>query len=385
MKKPLLIVIIILAVIFFLPVVNFIRWTFQTKKPMSVVVLDKTVPNLERDKHKSFMWVLTNERIVKKENKSSYSFRKDYYGFFPKKPLRERLFNQKNLRLTETLELADKTDAIYYADTYGVFLNDWYRGINKSRRSRKLYGGLNNNDMLLLSEMKKRDKLIVLEYNTFDYPTADLERYKTEEQLGIKFSGWTGKYFSSLDSVSDPDFPTWLTAMYKKEYRKPWTFSKPGIVFLKGSEIIVLEEGTHLKNAMPLISTDSSWTAKYKMENNVPFDKWFDIIDPLESKVISEFNLETTAVGDTLLFENFLSNKFPAVITDNKNQRTYYFSGDFATNKVPYWISRFKGIEKLRGILYTEKPEDTRRFFWLYYRPLINGIFGDYYETINKK
>ena len=48
------------------------------------------------------------------------------------------------------------------------------RGINKSRKSRKLYGGLNNNDFLLIKEMKDRNKLIILEYNSFDYPTAQI-------------------------------------------------------------------------------------------------------------------------------------------------------------------------------------------------------------------
>jgi len=106
----------------------------------------------------------------------------------------------------------------------------------------------------------------------------------------------------------------------------------------------------------------------------------------LKSKVISTFNLETTSAGDTVLFENFLSKQFPAVITDTLNQRTYYFSGDFATNMVPYWAVRFQGIEKLKGIFYSEKKQDDpRRFFWLYYRPLILGIFSDYSMTLKTK
>ena len=59
MKKPLLIVVIILAVIIALPVINLIRWTFQTKKPMDIIIVDKTVPTLERENHKSFNWILT--------------------------------------------------------------------------------------------------------------------------------------------------------------------------------------------------------------------------------------------------------------------------------------------------------------------------------------
>ena len=48
---------------------------------MNIILIDKTVPTIERDNHKSFNWILTNERFVKKEKKTSYSYRKDYYGF----------------------------------------------------------------------------------------------------------------------------------------------------------------------------------------------------------------------------------------------------------------------------------------------------------------
>jgi hypothetical protein len=391
MKKPLLIVIIILVLILVLPFINLIRWTFQEKKLMNIYILDKTVPTLERVKHRSFVWILTNERFVKKEKRSSYSYSKDYYGFTPLRPLRDKKYSQPKIDFTEIFEQVKKNDALYYADTYGVFFNDWYKGINKSRRSRKLVGGLNSTDYNFFIQMQLANKLCISEYNTFDYPTPDLERYNmTTIRLGIGFEGWTGKYFSSLDTTSNPDFPIWMTNMYRKEYRKPWSFTKPGIVLLRDRDIVVLEEGTHLKNAMPYIVTDSTYCAKYGVINKVPFDGWFDIIDPKANNVISKFSLETTSIGDSILFENSLtkefgSKEFPAVINDTINHRTFYFSGDFATNKIPYWTARFYGIEKLKGIFYSDKQNDTRRFFWLYYRPLINGIFSDYYKSIKSK
>jgi hypothetical protein len=388
MKKPLKIVLIVLVVILVLPVITLISWTFQTKKPMNILILDKTVPTVDRVHHRSLVWTLTNGRYVKKDNKTSYSYTKDYYGFSPLRPLRDKLWKVNRLELTEVFNMVEKYDALYFADTYGVYANDWWQGINESRRSRKMYGGLNNTDLAYFVEMQKRNKLCILEYNTFDYPTAPLEIFKMKKlYLFIENAGWTGKYFSSLDTAakSNTVFPIWMTSMYRKEYHKPWSFTKPGVVLLKGSDIVVLEEGTHLKSALPIIKTDSVYLAKYGVANNVAFQGWFEIIDPLRTNVISTFNLETTAVGDTLLFENFLSNQFPAVITDTLNQRTYYFTGDFATNNVPYWISRFKGVEKLKGLLYTEKPDDSRNFFWLYYKPLLNSIFGDYYKTLNAK
>lgn len=122
MKKPLLIVVIILAVILVLPVISLLRWTFQPKKPMGIVIVDKTVPTLEREKHKSFNWIITYDRFVKKEKQTSYSYKKDYFGFFPTRPLKERLWEQKRLALEDiTGELGKKTDAVYFTDTYGVF------------------------------------------------------------------------------------------------------------------------------------------------------------------------------------------------------------------------------------------------------------------------
>lgn len=381
MKKPLLIIIIILVVIFALPAVNFIRWIFQEKKPMDIVVLNKTVPTLERLKHKSFHWILTSERFVKKGKKTSYSYKKDYFGFSPTRPLREKGSTRKEYRLAEMIDLPEKTDVLYIADTYGVFFNDWYSGINKSRRSRKIYGGLNNNDYLFISEMKNRNKLVILEYNSFDYPTAQFESVRTQEKLGINFSGWTGKYFEKLDTVA-PDFPIWLTAMYRKQHKQPWTFKKAGIVLLTEKNIIVLEEGTHLKNPLPLILTDSANCAKYGVPSSVAFNNWFDIIDPLNSNVISRFRIETTALGDTLFEKNSLDNEFPAVIREQTTNNLYYFAGDFATNKVWNCTSRIKSFEKLKGILYSSNPNDPRRFYWLYYKPLINTILTDYYNTI---
>jgi hypothetical protein len=383
MKKTLLIVVIILAVILALPVINLIRWSFQPKKPLDIIIVDKTVPTLEREHHKPFTWILTNQRFVKKENSASYSYSKDYFGFFPQRPLREKKWDRNDYRLADVINLANKNDAIYFTDTYGVFFNDWFRGINKSRKSRKIYGGLNNTDFLLLKEMKDRNKLIIMEYNSFDYPTAEFESFRTQEKLGVTFTGWTGKYFSSLDTTLK-DFPIWMTAMYRKEYKKPWTFTKAGIVILKEKDILVLEDGIHLKNPLPHIITDDNSVKKYGVLSSVGFDQWFDIIDPLQNNIISKFKLETTSIGDTLLSNNGLNSEFPAVVQEPVTQRTYYFSGDFATYDVPFWTARFKGVDKLKAIFYSDKPEDTRRFFWLYYKPLINGIFTDYYTSLKK-
>lgn len=67
MKKPLLITLAILAVLLLIPAVSFIRWAFQEKKPIDIVILDKSVPTLDRLGHRSFIYVLTNGRYVRGE------------------------------------------------------------------------------------------------------------------------------------------------------------------------------------------------------------------------------------------------------------------------------------------------------------------------------
>ena len=386
MKKTLLITIIILAVLLLLPAVSFIRWAFQDKKPMNIVILDKTVPTLERLDHRSFVYVLTNGRFVKDNKGGSYSAKKDYYGFFPLRPVREKQFRKRDFRLTELIDLAENNDALYYTDTYGVFFNDWYQGIKKTRRSRKLYGGLNNNDYLLMSEMNKRNKLVVLEYNTFDYPTAGLERFKTEELLGITFNGWTGCFYKSLDTTSTEGVPDWMPDLYRKQYMQPWTFSKPGVVLLRENSIVVLEEGKQLVSAMPVITTSKENAEKYRLPQSVTFSNNFDVIDPGQNDVISTFNLKTTPAGDTLLSVNDLHAVFPAVTRGTAKSNTYYFSGDFATNKVPFWTARLRNMDKIaKTFIYSENENDDERFFWLYYKPLINTIFGDYQASSSGK
>ncbi|MGE5348811.1 MAG: hypothetical protein ACM3NP_05975 [Actinomycetota bacterium] len=386
MKKPLLITLAILAVLLLIPAVSFIRWAFQEKKPIDIVILDKSVPTLDRLGHRSFIYVLTNGRYVRGDKGGSFSAARDYYGFEPLRPVREKQFRKKDFRLTELIDLAKNNDAMYYTDTYGVFFNDWYQGIKKTRRSRKLYGGLNNNDYLLMVEMKKRDKLVILEYNTFDYPTAPLEKFKTEELLGITSSGWMGQYYRSLDTVSQQGVPAWMPALYRKQYREPWKFSRSGVVLLKDNSIIVLEEGTHLSTSLPVIRTTGAAADEFGLPETVSFTNSFDIIDPGRNDVISEFVLSTTPAGDTILMANDLKPVFPAVTREPLAQRTYYFSGDFANNRIPFWTARLRDIERSgKALLYSDKPDDPRRFFWLYYKPLINSIFSDYQAEIAGK
>lgn len=382
MKKSIIAFIVVLVIILALPIVSFFKWTFQPKKPLKILILDKTVPTLERDKHRSFNWILNHNKYVK-TNKRRYSYKKDYMGFYPLRPLREKQWDRKVIRLSEVLNLADSLDVLYYTDTYGVYFNDWYKGLSKNRRSRLIDGGLKAYDYLLLKEMKDRNKLILAEYNILDYPTSPLDRNKTEILFGISWTEWTGKYFESLDILKNPDFPPWIVSLYEKQFRKDWSFKNSGIVLVKGNRVVVLENETHLEIEVPYIYTTTYGQEKFDLPYKVNFPYWFEVIESGENNVIANFKIHTNEVGDSILYSNMIHKIFPAIIEQPGENNYYYFAGDFTYNPVNNKTAYFKGIEKLEFLLVNDAPGNGTRFYWSYYKPLITSILDRYYQKIN--
>ncbi len=384
MKKPVITLIVILVLLLALPVYCFIRWSVQSKQPVNVLVLDKTVPTFERSQHRSLFTVLTKNRFVSKEKKS-YSYKKDYFGFFPLKPLRNKQYNVERIRLDNILDLADRYDVAYFADTYGVYFNDWYEGINKGRRSRMIYGGLNANDYLLMKEMNDRNKLLIAEYNILGYPTAGLERNKSEEVFGIRWTEWAGKYFCSLDTLKCPDIPKWILENYREQYQASWNFQKSGIVFVNDAgKVIVLENETHLDFDMPYIYSSSTAIDKYGLPYKIGYSNWFSIIESAQNEVISYFKIHVNNMGDSILSTNQIPNIFPAVTKTTDGHNNFYFAGDFANNPVPNITGYFKDYKKLGLYRLTDERKCTRKFFWKYYEPLMNGILTEYLKTAAK-
>ncbi len=379
MSRFLKVFIIILILVLIVPAIGLIKWTFKPKKSIQLLVLDKTVPTLERHKHQSFNWVLNHEKYVKSNNRP-YWYKKDYFGFFPLRPLRNRQYEIDRIRLADIIDLAEEYDGAYYTDTYGVYFNDWYQGINKNRRSRKIYGGLLANDYSLMMELKKRKKLIIGEYNILAYPTPDLERSKVESLLDIHSTGWIGKYYSCLDTVANPDFPEWMLELYRKQYQQAWPFKKSGIVLIQyDSKVVVLENETHLDFEVPYIYTTDYGMKKFHVPYQMNYPYWFEIVQPGNNRVVSSFRLHVNEKGDSVLTNNFIPFEFPAVLESTTDAPHYYFAGDFADNEVKPFLAYFNGISKLAPIwLYNDELSDRRKFFWKFYKPLINSILEEH-------
>jgi hypothetical protein len=287
----------ILIILLPLLLISYLSWHYKDKKTYRVYILDKTVPDHKYSEHKSFNWILNNNRITK-ENGKPYSIGEDYYGFFPIKTTKPKEYKIKSLRLYEVLSYSDDIDMIYYIDSYGVSYEDWYERPADKLHSSLLYGGINQNDYLLLTEMKRKNKLIISEFNLLGSPTSDLIRNKIENLFDFYWTGWTGCYFKSL-SIANPNLPGWITSLYEKKYQKKWDFSGQGTILVNETgNIVVLQNKIHLNYPSPKIISGAYGRTQYHLPEYQYYSFWFDIIKPGKSNtVVSSYKLDLTPEG----------------------------------------------------------------------------------------
>jgi len=378
------IIIAVLIAVFLLPLWMWLVWVLTPKKKMIAVIVDKTeMPNGEQ--HTSFTWILNNQRFTKSKT-HLYKNTNDYFGFFP---LKNEKFRLKGLERfsTEMLEkLSDDADLVYFTDTYGVYKNDWYKKA-RAEGPGKIYGGMSEQDIQLLQMMKAKHKLIVSEFNTIGSPTSENIRGDFENLFGLKWSGWIGRYFSSLDTINNADLPKWIINNYKKSNDGKWPFHRAGIVFTNTDEkVIILQEGNELTTALPFIEVNNFAQKKYNVPAQTSYPYWFDVMqyDSLLNKPIAEFNLNLSTVGKQILKKNNLPARFPAILMHkNSDYQFYYFSGNFCDNPISFNSSYFKGIGFLSRLFYHSEDVNNRRiFFWNFYRPLMTEITSDYYRSL---
>jgi hypothetical protein len=355
-------------------IASFLLWQFQEKRPIRIFLLDKTVIDHNYTEHKSFNWVLNNCRYTK-TNKKPYSYQKDYYGFFPLNKNREKSYEIKSLRLYEVLSIGDDLDMLYYIDSYGISYEDWYNKPPDKLHSNLIYGGVNQNDYLLLSEMKRKNRLILTEFNLLGAPTSDLIRNKIENLFDFKWTGWTGCYYKSL-SIANPNLPGWIIKLYEQKSNNKWNYSGQGIIFfnLEG-DIVVLQNNEHLNYPTPQILTGSYGQSQYHLPEVQNYSFWFDVIEPgVSNKVVSSYNLQLTENGKNLLLQNGIPITFPAIIEHLDNYKFYYFAGDFSDRNLNYLTSYFKGMPEFARIFTLKNSNSKNAFFWRFYQPLIENI-----------
>ncbi len=372
---------ILFFLIILIPFWSFLVWFFYPKTTLPGLILDKTVLDRSGVEHRSFNWITTNQKFTKPDG-SQYEISEDYYGFFP---VNRPEYSVKDLTVfnnTEIDSLSDFLHFVYYTDAYGIYTNEWVYGRDINERSRLVYGGLSKQSYRLFEHMYRNRKLTLAEFNNLASPTPLSIRKAMERVFESDFTGWTGRYYHSLDTLLNPDIPGWMKRLHRQYYKRPFAYDDiPGIVFVHETErIFVLQMDEDLEHELPIINTGDWLKDKYGLPDYIRYPYWFDVNFPKDTaNVRSTYKIHTTERGDSILSSHGLPNEFPAILGDHEANLRWYFCGDWADSPTPFGLSYFKGVQFVRKFFYNNRDElDRKKFFWEYYEPLVSGIFDDY-------
>ncbi|MDR3716837.1 MAG: hypothetical protein P4L51_28850 [Puia sp.] len=409
----------LLVILLLLPLWMWLAWVCTPRKKMVVAIVDKTVLTPLAQEHISLDWILRHEKFTKTK-KDLYEPDHDYFGFFPGQDDHFKLKGLERFSSERLKTLAGDADGVYFTDTYGIYKNEWYKKTAVSGRSGLVYGGMSPEDIGLLENMKARHKLMIAEFNTIGSPTATAVRTRFERLFGMHWTGWTARYFSSLDTSVNSELPHWLVGNYRLQHEGAWPFHHDGIAFVSNDDqIVVLETSTGLLDAVPVIESTETGREALDLPRETKYPFWFDITDPnpvlndsvsraplspagqdkpdsagypapagsARNEIGAEFVIHANAAGAAELKKHRIPLRFPAVLFhQGEDYRFYYFSGDFCDNPIGLGSSPFKGISFFSWLFYdTSDPNQRVGFFWNFYRPMMNRIFYDYYRTLPKK
>ncbi len=366
--------IITVLFILLLPIIGHLLWVVQKKKPLNLMIVNKSVPASSSNEVKSFNWVLNYEKVLKAGDEH-YDFTKDYFGFHPDAITEDRSI--KAFGLHDFPDLQQEYDGLVYLDNEGVDLDE------KKHSSISHYGGFNQTDYLLMKEMINSGKLVIAEYNFFSDPTEDLVRYNTEQMIDVYTLRWKGKYFKDLkkDKILKELDQKWLTS-YSQNHENEWNFSGSGIVLCneKYERIIVLPADQYMNKKFPTIETSAPKASEYNLPEEVAYTGWFEIVYQGQNEVISQINLNMNKEGEEMLKANGLEASFPASIKI-ADKPVFFMAGDFSKQNVVLMWSRLRIFSDIcRGVC-KGMTGNPNRFFQTYYVPLISSILGSYHEV----
>ncbi|MDR7128293.1 hypothetical protein J2X69_000621 [Algoriphagus sp. 4150] len=371
------------VILIFIPLISYLTWVVSPAKEMEIVIVDKTVPTDSYQEHQSIFWALEYLKFKNKEGKF-YDKRQDYYGFFPDhSPSYGTSRDLRELSEKEIVEKAASLDILYFADTYGVYEDD-FKEIDSEERSKKIYGGLNRGDINLLVEAAAQNKTIIAEFNTMASPTSAGIRAEFENLMGLKWTGWIARYFDEMDTTVNKDIPDWFISEYVEQHSGTWVPAGPGIAFVhENGRVEAFSNGRDYNGETPKIRTQKINQHGFKLPEIVPYPEWFDIVlIERDYQVISYYDIDPSEMGKQQLRDMGLPRYFPAaVMKDTGKGQFYYLSGDFSDMRNSTGSPHFKGLPMLwRGFHIVTDYTDRESFYWNYFYPLLSQILTKTYK-----
>jgi len=374
-----IVLLLVITPLVIIPGLSHLAWKVSPSEKLDIVFMDKTVPDKERLEHRSLFWMLKHLKI-KRVDGEFYQYDKDYFGFYPDDNGLHKTKSLKNFDESALDSISKSIDALYIADTYGVYEAD-FQEKDKWEFSRKIYGGLSENDFRLIKNAIKHEKLLIAEFNTMGAPTSANIRKEFEEVMGLKWTGWISRYFDELDTLINTDLPKWLVANYKAQHNANWPFKGAGQVFVSESgKIEILETQKDIRQQLPKIVSTLKSQQNYNLPSETNYPYWFEIVRIDKAfEVISYFDLNPTEAGLKKLQDMGLPRYFPAAMVKlNGKGKIYYFTGDFSDNPIDMGSAPFWGVPTLKKLINDNSDYSNRTsFYWNYFYPLAGKILNE--------
>lgn len=351
---------VLCAVLLVATVTPYVGWRTMPRRPLGVVVLDKTVPDTTYRGHRVVTWLLNHLKLVHPGSLAPYNAAADYAGFVP---LTNRAWSMRPLPAT-----AGAARVVYIADTYGVSAAD-LGGSGPGDTDRMLEGGLSEGDVAFLEAAARAGATLVAEFNTAADPTTDAVRERANALFGIRWDGWTGRKLRDLGR----DAPSWARTAWEQQEGKAWVFRGPGMLLVhRLGRIVVLSGGDLMGTALDIVPTPAG--AALGMRAAPAPDAWFDLVEPSGAEVLARYRWRLSPRGDSLLAAAGVPEGAAVTMGRVGPARTYYLAGDFANvARVPSWTRLRWGPALYRALPDWALPSGEA-FFWRGYVPLLTSI-----------
>jgi hypothetical protein len=344
-------------------------WRQEPARELRVLIIDKSVPDITRREHAGLVWTLRHLKF-QKPGGEDFSRNDDYYGFVP--------LPNRNWMAREPSIQQSKPELIYFADTYGVYSNDFLKE-PPGTRNRLLHGGLRIEEIQDLQAALPGCLTLIGEFNTFAGPTEPPVRKACEELFGLTWSGWTARFFKDLDRWKE--IPTWAIRNWERQTGQEWTFAGPGFLLVNQDQRVeVLAEGRDVEPKRGLrFHGLPAGISNFDLPKDARYDFWFDLVEPRPgTQVLAEYEFPVLPAGEQKLKALGIKTRTAAILTSWKEDtRVCYFSGDFADLWPEPTMHRVAGYAQFHRQFDHEIPGEGRTFFWRVYVPMMTRLLED--------
>jgi hypothetical protein len=340
-------------------------WQLRDAKRLGVVIVDKTVPFENYREHEDFDWLLHAWKVTGVSGRF-LDPAQDYIGF---DPIQKRGHDLEPKHLTQA-------DVLFIADTYGVYVGDYQRPgkVAALERSRKIYGGITDEEARAIADFAGRGGLVIGEFNSFASPTEGEGQRTMEALFGVRWTHWVARYWPDVQDPSE--VPTWIGSVYERVFKRAFDIHGAALIFVKDDmDMIVLEPGKHLAPGVITMHRTEAAPEVGDLPEAGSYGYWLDVIEAKDADVLYDYRIETTALGAQEIAAHGLPGSFPALTRRKGKTAAWYFAGDFVDN------ASDKGDPERWGLLgwrrYTSgilgSPLEAA-FLWAWYAPVIESI-----------